>query len=72
MKNRKQINNIKERQERFGHFNEWELRMEEKPDSSICLAAVSELYELLPDHAKQRSVNVNGITKMRESLACLV
>ena len=43
----------------------------EKPDRVDCLALVFELYELVPDQAKQRPVNVEGIIKMREGLACL-
>ena len=68
---RAQKNMIKERCEFFTRFNDWELQLSEKPNSIICLAAVFELYDLLPDQAKQRPVNVEGIIKMREGLACL-
>ena len=62
---------IQEKCESFRRFNDWELQLREKPNSSICLAAVFELYDLIPDQAKQRPVNVAGIIKMREGLACL-
>jgi hypothetical protein len=32
---------------------------------------VFELYDLVPDQARQRPVNVEGIMRMREGLACL-
>ena len=46
--------------------------MMNKPDVQNCLAAVFELYEMIPDKARQRPVNVAGIMKMREGLACLI
>ena len=52
-------------------FNEWELKILEKPDSEVCLAGVFELYDMIPEQARQRPVNVEGIQKMREGLACL-
>ena len=55
----------------FARFNEWEKQILEKPDSADCLAAVFDLYDLVPNEAKQRPVNVEGIIKMREGLACL-
>ena len=68
---RKQKDMIQEKCCAFGRFNEWEKHILEKPDSADCLAAVFELYDLVPDEAKQRPVNVEGIIKMREGLACL-
>ncbi|MFC1877555.1 hypothetical protein ACFL2E_09840 [Thermodesulfobacteriota bacterium] len=57
--------------EALDRFNEWEKQIIEKPDYADCLAALFELYDLVPDLAKQRPVNVEGIMKMRERLACL-
>ena len=64
-------NAIQERCESFDHFNEWEHNIQEKPNSENCLDAVFELYEMIPEQARQRLVNVKGIIKMREGLACL-
>jgi hypothetical protein len=66
-----QKNMIQEKCEAFVRFNDWEWQTLEKPNSANCLAAVFELYDLIPDQAKQRPVNVAGIIKMREGLACL-
>jgi hypothetical protein len=71
MNRRKQKDMIEQKREQFTRFNDWELQLREKPNCSICLAVVFELYDLMPDQAKQRSVNVAGIIKMREGLACL-
>jgi hypothetical protein len=62
---------VQERCIALARFNEWEKQIIEKPDSAKCLKAVFELYDLIPDQAKQRPVNVDGIIKMREGLACL-
>ena len=62
---------IREQSKAFGRFNDWEQQLQEKPDGANCLAAVFELYDLLPDKAKQRPVNVAGIIKMHERLSCL-
>jgi len=45
--------------------------LQEKPDGANCLAAVFELYDFIPNKAKQRPVNVKDIIKMRERLSCL-
>ena len=71
IKSRKQKDMIRETCKAFARFNEWEKQLLEKPDRVDCLALVFELYELVPDQAKQRPVNVDGIIKMREGLACL-
>ncbi len=55
----------------FGRFNEWEKQILDKMDMIDCLAAVFELYDLIPNQARQRPVNVEGIMKMREGLTCL-
>lgn len=68
---RKQKDMLHEKCNAFGRFNEWEQQILEKPHYADCLAAVFDLYDLLPDIAKQRPVNVEGIIKMREGLACL-
>jgi len=71
IKSRKHKDMIHEKCEALDRFNEWEKQILEKPDYADCLAAVFELYDLMPDEAKQRPVNVEGIIKMREGLACL-
>ena len=55
----------------FDRFNDWERQNTVKPDAAACLTAVFELYELVPAEARQRPIEVEGIRKMRESLACL-
>ena len=35
------------------------------------LYAVFELYQFIPDSARGREINVEGIMKMRRALACL-
>ncbi len=62
---------IHERCKSFERFNTWERKISEKPGPATCLAILSELYDMMPDQAKQKPVNVEGIIKMRESLACL-
>jgi len=62
---------IHEKCNAFDRFNKWEERIREKPDIADCLAAMFELYDLVPDKAKQRPVNVEGIIKMQKELACL-
>ena len=71
IKSRKHKDMIHETCKAFARFNEWEKQILEKPDSADCLAAVFELYDLMPDQARQRPVNVEGIIKMREGLSCL-
>ena len=70
-KSRTQKDMVQEKCNAFDRFNEWEKLIRVKPDSADCLAAVFELYDLEPDQAKQRPVNVEGIIKMRKDLACL-
>ena len=60
-----------ERSALLRRFNEWERQIVKKPDMANCLSAVFELYDMIPDHAKHRAVNVEGIMKMRKGLACL-
>ncbi len=55
----------------YRKFNAWERRLSKKPDIESCLSAVFELYDMIPDLAKHRAVNVEGIMKMRKGLACL-
>lgn len=71
IKYRKQKDMIHEKCNAFVRFNDWEQQKLERPDTYICLAAVFELYDLMPDQARQRPVNVEGIIKMREGLSCL-
>jgi hypothetical protein len=72
MNRQEQKNRIARRREHFAEFNDWELQLRERPESSICLAAVFELYDLMPAQARQRPVDVSGIITMRSELACLV
>jgi hypothetical protein len=51
----------------FDKFNEWEKQRLEKPDVAACLAAVFELYDLVPFQARQRPVNVEGIIRIQLS-----
>ena len=55
----------------LSRFNTWEKNNPDKMEDSRCLAAVFELYEMIPEDARQRPVNVEGILKMRIMLACL-
>jgi len=71
MNRQRQKEIIKRRQEQFTNFNNWESQLKERPDSAICLSAVFELYDMMPDMVKQRPVDVTGIVKMRSGLACL-
>ena len=57
--------------EALRRFNKWEENRVEKMEDDQNLAAVFELYELIPEEARQRPVNVEGIMKMRRALACL-
>lgn len=52
-------------------FNDWEQNRVDRMDGDQCLAAVFELYRLIPTEARQRAVDVEGIVKMRKALACL-
>lgn len=56
-------------------FNAWEDKRIDQISDRLSdqrrLAAVFELYELIPENARQRPVNVEGIIKMRKALACL-
>jgi len=62
---------IHEKLKAFERFNEWERQVTQKPSPATCLAIVFELYQMIPAHARQRPVNVEGIIKMRKGLACL-
>lgn len=52
-------------------FNEWEDNRVDRMEGDRCLAAIFELYRLIPTEARQRAVDVEGIVKMRRALACL-
>ncbi len=52
-------------------FNEWEKNHIDKNEEYQRLAAVFGIYDLIPEKARQREVNVNGIMKMRKALSCL-
>ena len=67
----KQKHIIREKCRAFSRLNAWERLIEERPGTEICLTAVFELYEMMPEEARQRPVNVEGIMKMHADLACL-
>jgi predicted xylose isomerase-like sugar epimerase len=52
-------------------FNEWEDNRVDRMEGDRCLAAISALYRLIPEDARGRAVDVEGIVKMRRALACL-
>jgi len=57
-------------------FNEWEKNQLDTNrldtmDERYRLSAVFELYEMMPEKAREREINVEGIIKMRKALACL-
>jgi hypothetical protein len=52
-KSRTQKDMIQEKCNAFDRFNEWEKKVREKPDIADCLAAVFELYDLVPYQARQ-------------------
>ena len=71
MEHKKQKEMIVKMKNQLSLFNSWELRVAEKPDIFICLAAVFELYDMIPDRQKQRPINIEGIKNMHKDLACL-
>ena len=62
---------INQKSAQYDRYNDWERRVNEKPDVITCLSAIFELYEMIPEHARIRTVDVEGIMKMRKGLACL-
>jgi hypothetical protein len=52
-------------------FNEWEANRADKMPGNQSLAAVFELYELIPEAARQRPVDAQGVIEMHKALACL-
>lgn len=52
-------------------FNEWEKNRVDRMEGDQCLAAVFALYRLIPEDARSRAVDVEGIVKMRRALECL-
>ena len=62
---------IYEKLKSYERFNIWERQVRVKPDSKTCLAAISMLYELMPDETKRVVVDVEDIIKMRKGLECL-
>ncbi|MCF8111922.1 MAG: hypothetical protein K9J85_10590 [Desulfobacteraceae bacterium] len=52
-------------------FNKWEANRADKMPDNQSLAVVFELYELVPEAARQRPVDTQGIIKMHKALACL-
>ena len=62
---------INQTNEQYNRYNNWERQLKEKPDMATSLLAVFELYDMIPDSTKHRTVNVAGIMKMRKGLACL-
>lgn len=69
-----QKSNIEKHLTALRRFNEWEKNNPDKPDKmedSRCLAAVFELYEMIPEDARERPLNAEGIVRMHKVLACL-
>ena len=62
---------IDERLQSLERFNEWEKKHIDKIEEYQRLSAVLDIYDLIPENARQRDVNVNGIMKMRKALSCL-
>ena len=62
---------IDERLKSLERFNEWEKNHIDKTEEYQRLSAVFGIYDLIPENARQRDVNVNGIMKMRKALSCL-
>ena len=52
-------------------FNDWEQNRVDRMEGDQCLAAIFALYRLIPEDARQRAVDVEGIVKMRKAMACL-
>lgn len=47
-------------------FNEWEQENYPEISGEAAIEKVSDLYEMLPEDARFREVNVSGIIRMRE------
>ena len=62
---------IDERLQSLERFNDWEKNHIDKTEEYQRLSAVFGIYDLIPENARQREVNVNGIMKMRKALSCL-
>jgi len=72
MKNQSSFKNpYKQHIESFRRFNEWEKNRLDTMEENQGLYAVFELYQFIPDNARGREINVEGIMKMRRALACL-
>ena len=63
--------NIKNHLSALRRFNEWEANRADKMPGNQSLAAVFELYELIPEAARQRPVDAQGVIEMHKALACL-
>ncbi len=62
---------IRKRLTSLKRFNDWEKKQSETMGVGQNIYAIFELYDLIPENARQRDVNVSGIIKMRKALACL-
>ena len=62
---------IDERLQSLERFNDWGKNHIDKTEEYQRLSAVFGIYDLIPENARQREVNVNGIMKMRKALSCL-
>jgi hypothetical protein len=63
--------NINNHLSALGRFNEWEANCADKIPGNQSLAGVFELYELIPEVARQRPVDPQGVIEMHKALACL-
>jgi hypothetical protein len=57
--------------EALKRFNEWEKRLTIRPGPEQALKTIFKMVDLIPEKARQKPVDVKGIEKMREMLACL-
>ncbi len=55
----------------LARYNSWEKRKPMLLNSTQSLSMVGNLYELIPEEKRQRSVDVSGIIKMRKALSVL-
>lgn len=64
---------FRHRQECLERYNRWEALHREKLTPSEAIRKVGELYEMLPEEAKKKDINikVEGIRKMHEALSVL-
>ena len=57
--------------EALKRFNEWEKQLTIRQGPEQALRTIFKIVDLMPEKARKKSVDVKGIEKMREMLACL-